>query len=147
MFYDILLEVMKMKYKVNDIIKEIKKKNLPDKLYPPAGELWYDKEGRVICHMCGRAFNKLSAHIVQAHGIGSEEYKEIFGLNRSTKLTSKGMQEYFRNQERVDVTTVSSKTQFKAGEPSKRKRGETRLQTYINRPGKYKKREKNEENE
>lgn len=60
---------------------------------PPIGELHYDSEGKVICHICGRAYNNLSNHITQAHNIKPNIYKEMFGLNRGTKLTSKSSSE------------------------------------------------------
>ena len=106
---------------------------------PPNGEVWYDKDGKIVCHICGKSFNKLSSHIVQAHSINSNEYKEMFELKRGQKLTSKSMEEYFRNKTRVDITKHSHKTRFKDGNKSPRKGTKARLQTLLERPIEYNK--------
>ena len=108
---------------------------------PPKGEVWYDKNDRIICHICGKGFNKLSSHLVQAHNINSNKYKEMFELKRSQKLTSKGMQEYFKNKPRKDITKYSYKTRFKDGVASCRKGTKARLQTILERPTEYNKSE------
>ena len=41
---------------------------------------------RAECHACGRFFDHLGAHVVQAHALTAAEYKAIFGLNNSTGL-------------------------------------------------------------
>ena len=106
---------------------------------PPEGEIWYDKNGKVICHICGKSFSKLSSHTVQAHNINSNTYKEMFGLKKTCKLTSKSLSEYFKNKTRKDITKHSNKTQFKKGKPSVRKGEKARLQTLLERPTEYKK--------
>ena len=111
---------------------------------PPKGEVWYDKNDRIICHICGKGFNKLSSHLVQAHNINSDEYKEMFELKKGQKLTSRGMQEYFRNKPRKDITKYSSGTRFKDGNVSCRKGTKARLQTLLERPIKYAKSEEKE---
>lgn len=81
------------------------KKN-PFKYIPPKGELHTDEIGRVICHECGRSFHKLTIHIKTRHNMSAEEYKEKHGLNRTTRLTSKSLQEKFRNNQAVNIATV-----------------------------------------
>ena len=127
MSISILIEVA-----TEEIIKE-------ESILAPKGEIWYDKDGKIKCHICGRSFNKLSSHIVQVHNISSSEYKEMFELNKGQKLTSKAMEEYFRNKPRTDITKHSSKTRFKKGHKSARKGDRVRLQTILERPIEYKK--------
>lgn len=129
---DILIEVA-----IEELIKESNVK-------PPKGEIWYDKNGKVICHICGKSFNKLSSHLVQQHNINAHDYKEIFELKRTAKLTSKTMQEYFKNKPRKDITQYSHKTRFKEGKQSVLKGKKQRLQTILERPTEYKKRGTNE---
>lgn len=105
---------------------------------PPKGEVWYDDKDKIICHICGKSFNKLSTHIIQAHNITSGKYKEMFELNKTQKLTSKSMEEYFRNKPRTDITKHSLETRFKNGHTSCRKGEQARLQTILNRPITYK---------
>lgn len=62
--------------------------NHPVNEIPNKGEITYDERGRIICHICGRAYDKLTSHIKQAHKIDSNEYKERFGINRTFSLTS-----------------------------------------------------------
>ena len=70
-------------------------------------------------------------------GKNSNKYKEMFELKRSQKLTSKGMQEYFKNKPRKDITKYSYKTRFKDGVASCRKGTKARLQTILERPTEY----------
>lgn len=73
---------------------------------PPNGEIHYDNEGRVICHECGRSYHKLTTHILTMHKMTASEYKEKFELNRTCRLTSKHLQEKFKNNPNVDILTV-----------------------------------------
>ena len=125
MSIDILIEVA-----IEELIQDINE-------LPPKGEVWYDKNGRVICHICGKGFNKLSSHLVQAHNINSDKYKEMFELKKGQKLTSKGMQEYFKSKPRKDITRYSGETRFKKGVKGCRKGTKARLQTLLERPTKY----------
>lgn len=61
----------------------------PFEFFPPPGEMGYDSNGRVVCHICGRGgFDKLTCHLTQAHDISAYDYKERFGLKYGQKLTS-----------------------------------------------------------
>lgn len=48
---------------------------------PPKGEIHYDKNGKPICHICGKAYHKLMSHVVQKHGMTEREYKDEFSLD------------------------------------------------------------------
>lgn len=107
-------------------------RNNPIKYIPPAGEIHTDDEGKLICHICGRSYDKLTSHIKGKHKISEHEYKERFGLNRTCRLTSEKLQETFRNNPTVDILSV--RVQFKKGHTVTK--GKTkRLQTIKNRTG------------
>lgn len=86
-------------------------KKYPFKYIPPAGEIHYDNDGSILCHVCGRSFKKLSTHISSKHNMTTDEYREKFGLNRNSKLTGKN----FIPNITVDITTVSKNTRFYEG--------------------------------
>ena len=57
--------------------------------FAPLGELQVVDDGdRVICHLCGRALQLLSAEHLRRHGWTPQLYRDTFGLNRSTALCS-----------------------------------------------------------
>jgi hypothetical protein len=47
---------------------------------------------RLQCHLCGRFYVSLAAHVVQGHGMRADEYREIFGLNATTALVGPSLQ-------------------------------------------------------
>lgn len=104
----------------------------PFEYIPPEGEIHYDKKGRVICHICGRPYDVLSNHIVGKHNITVDKYKEKFGLNRTAKLTSKSIQERYKENPSVDISTI--RVVFEDGH-TKTKGIKRRLQTIKNRTG------------
>ena len=57
--------------------------------FAPLGELQVVDDGdRVVCHLCGRALQILSAEHLRRHGWTPQLYRTAFGLNRSTALCS-----------------------------------------------------------
>lgn len=118
-------------------------KKYPFVRIPMAGQLEYDEAGNILCHVCGRGFKKLSEHIQNKHNMTNKEYKEIFGLNRTAKLTGKNFISPVNLRE-IDITKYSINTRIKKGE--KIAEGKTkRLQTIKNRTGlKYKTKPKEE---
>jgi hypothetical protein len=52
--------------------------------YVPVGEVVAEGT-RVICHLCGRAFRSVAAHLA-SHGWTKDQYCEAFGLERSQPL-------------------------------------------------------------
>jgi ROS/MUCR transcriptional regulator protein len=75
--------------------------------FAPLGELVVIADGeRVLCHLCGRALQMLSAEHLRRHGWTPQLYRQAFGLNRSTALCSPavverrraiGSERYLRN--------------------------------------------------
>ena len=50
--------------------------------HPNYGEVVVSPDGRLQCHICGRYFKKLGAHVVQKHFIETVAYKIMYGLNK-----------------------------------------------------------------
>jgi hypothetical protein len=46
------------------------------------------KSGAIQCHICSNFFHNFNSHL-RKHGITSNQYREMFGLSRSTALKSK----------------------------------------------------------
>jgi hypothetical protein len=61
---------------------------------PPHGELGkLTRAGdRLQCHVCGRFYVSLAAHVLQGHGMRADEYRETFGLNATTALVGPSLQ-------------------------------------------------------
>jgi hypothetical protein len=56
---------------------------------PPLGRLLAEDDGsRVQCHLCGRWWALLGMHVSRGHGMTPDEYREQFGLNRTTGLVA-----------------------------------------------------------
>lgn len=56
-------------------------------LYAPYGELVRDGDGRLRCHLCGRWFRALGAHL-RVHRYTAQTYREVFGLCTSVALVA-----------------------------------------------------------
>lgn len=113
-------------------------KEHPQHDLPKPGEVKFDELGRPICHICGRAFNKLLTHVKQRHKMTPEEYKETFGLENGKGLISEKtrtvlQQKVMDNYDKVVVENLikgGSATQFKTGHMGRTK-DKVRLQTKI----------------
>lgn len=56
---------------------------------PPIGAVLFDDDGsRIQCHVCGAFMVRLPSHIRRLHGLNADQYKEQFGLARTTPLWS-----------------------------------------------------------
>lgn len=88
-------------------------KKYPYEYVPPMGELHYGSSGKVLCHICGRGFDVLTSHIQTVHKITASEYKKKFGLNRGARLTSKRIQESYKDNPVVNIANI--RVPFKKG--------------------------------
>jgi hypothetical protein len=80
--------------------------------FSPLGELQMVDDGdRVICHLCGRAMQLLSAEHLRRHGWTPQLYRSMFGLNRSTALCSPAVAERRRA---IGSTAASAMREFAA---------------------------------
>jgi Zn finger protein HypA/HybF involved in hydrogenase expression len=71
--------------------------DFPDPPYGTSGRLELDElEDRLLCHVCGGWFRGLAQHARLAHGLTADEYRELAGLNRQTRLVSPGMRAKLR---------------------------------------------------
>lgn len=93
-------------------------KNVP----PDPGRIAYDINGKVVCHICGRAFTRLGSHVKESHGMTAAEYKNKFGLCNCTKLTEESYQQTMRQY--TDKYNMRERL-LKSGESTRIKRGET----------------------
>ena len=57
-------------------------------LRPIAGQVKYDDEGKLVCHICGKSYVKLMAHVAQVHGMEEKEYKRVYKLYKGKGLIS-----------------------------------------------------------
>ncbi len=59
---------------------------LPDgsSFYAPLGEMLYDGDERVCCHLCGRWMRAVGGTHLRWHGWTIDEYREAFRLGRGT---------------------------------------------------------------
>lgn len=103
---------------------------------PEHGRINHDANGKVICHICGRAYTRLGSHVKESHDMSIEEYKEKFGLCKRAKTTeinySKIMHGYakaYKMDERLLV--VGQATRIKPGETEKRKGKKVCLQEIL----------------
>lgn len=54
--------------------------------------------GKAVCHICGKRFHHLGAHVVATHELTADDYRNEFGLNRSTGLISEALADKRRRQ-------------------------------------------------
>lgn len=55
---------------------------------PNYGKIVKSPDGRLMCHICGKLFNKLGSHVYYTHKMTAYEYKKIFGLETGKGLMS-----------------------------------------------------------
>lgn len=109
---------------------------------PEQGRLEYAENGKVICHICGRAFTRLGSHIRESHAMTIKDYKAKFELCNSTKTTEKGYSQVMRQNAYEhgmpeQLTKFGKSTRIKKGETDKRKNKKVRLQEILNRQSRY----------
>lgn len=99
-----------------------------EKVYPipPKGEVHHTEKGKIICHICGKAFYKLGNHIYYSHHITAKEYKEEFELRYNIKLTSQEYQKVmrqhaFNNDMDKNLKKWGKNTRFKRGKGQSRR--------------------------
>lgn len=73
-----------------------------------------------ICHICGKAFEKLQQHIYYAHGMTKNEYCDKFGLDRKINMTTpeynKKMHDYALHYKMdIQLKEAGKETRFKKG--------------------------------
>lgn len=82
---------------------------------PPYGLIQYASNGDPICHICGEAHSKLGSHILNFHFMYIKDYKDMFGLLHSEKLTNKSYQNKMRQYTKKYYRRVVKKNLLKHG--------------------------------
>lgn len=116
---------------------EKKLSSMPTYPLPKKGEVGYSPDGKVICHICGKSFNKVLNHAQQYHGISSVEYKKEFGLdigkglisNSTKKKLQAAVQKHYDVVVRENLVRNGEKTRFLKGS-SGRTKDKVSLQCY-----------------
>lgn len=105
---------------------------------PDPGRIEYDENGKVICHICGRAYARLGSHVKESHDMTIETYKKQFGLCKRAKTTeesySKMMRDYAKENKMDErLIVVGANTRIKKGESDKRKGKQVCLQEILDK--------------
>lgn len=90
---------------------------------PKKGEILYDSQNRPICHICGRAYNKLMSHVRLTHGISARDYKKMFGLSLKRGIVSPETAEVLRAHVRKNYELVVSDNLLKGGSETRFEKG------------------------
>lgn len=90
---------------------------------PSPGEIKYDMEGRPICHICGRAYNKLMQHARLKHNLNAIEYKKMFGLNLNKGIISKKSKAILRQHVEKNYSNVVENNLLIYGKKSRFQKG------------------------
>lgn len=103
---------------------------------PSPGIIKRDKSGKVICHICGRSYNRLGSHVNESHGLTIAEYKEKFGLCARAKTTEESYSRKMHNyaiKNGIDkiISIMGLETRIKPGERHLRAGKKIRLQEKI----------------
>jgi hypothetical protein len=57
------------------------------------GALTFSVDSKIQCHVCGELFDNLSFHVPHAHKLTIVQYREKFGISKSSKLVSEAFRE------------------------------------------------------
>lgn len=87
--------------------------------HPHYGEIQYDVNGNPICHICGKSFPKLGAHIWNGHKMRTREYCQIFGLDTTHGICSKDFKEKMREHVYEHYDCVVSENLIKGGKKTR----------------------------
>ena len=103
---------------------------------PEHGRVRYDANGKVICHICGRAYTRLGSHVKESHNMSAAEYKEKFGLCKRAKTTENNYAQIMHNYAKAykmdeRLLVVGQATRIQPGENDKRKGKKVCLQEIL----------------
>ncbi|MGL5713356.1 MAG: MucR family transcriptional regulator [Paraclostridium sp.] len=88
------------------------------------GKLRFDNEGKPICEICGRSFNKLGQHVYNSHGMSAKEYKIKFGLDLNKGLVAKSTKEKLQKANKDNYDKVVKNNLLKKGQYTRFKNGD-----------------------
>jgi hypothetical protein len=87
------------------------------------GKVHYDENGKPICSICGKSFDRLLTHVRQKHFMTEREYKEMNGLDVGTGIISKESKQKSRDAVFRNYNKVVAKNLIMAGESTRYKAG------------------------
>jgi hypothetical protein len=87
------------------------------------GVIRYDTDGKPICELCGKSFNRVAAHVRQVHNITARDYKKKFGLDVLKGICSKASKERSRAAALANYDNVIKKNLIEGGSKSRYKVG------------------------
>jgi hypothetical protein len=79
------------------------------------GIIEYDNDGKPICEICKKSFNRVLSHVRQKHFISEKEYKLTFGLDIGKGICSKESSERSRNATLANYDTCIGKNLLAGG--------------------------------
>lgn len=88
------------------------------------GVIEYDPDGKPVCEICGKSFERVIAHVRQKHFISEKEYKVQFGFDLGKGICSKGSAEKSRIKALENYDKVISKNLVINGQKSRFKKGD-----------------------
>ena len=105
---------------------------------PDKGRITYDINGRVVCHICGRAYTRLGSHVKESHNMTIEEYKEEFGLCKRAKTTESSYSNIMSQHAKINgmdqqLIRVGLTTRIQKGENDKRKGKKVCMQEILDK--------------
>ena len=101
---------------------------------PKYGEVIYTSDDKVVCHICGRAYNKLSEHVKRKHLMSDLEYRKLFGLTLNVRLTSQKYHDKMRDYSEIHKTYEKNfKTDHKFVNGHKSRTGQKQSAHEINK--------------
>jgi NMD protein affecting ribosome stability and mRNA decay len=105
---------------------------------PEKGRIEYDIHGRVVCHICGKAYTRLGSHVKESHNMTIDEYKEEFGLCKRAKTTESGYSKImsdhaYANNMDERLLKVGRATRIKKGQNDMRKGKKVCIQEILDK--------------
>lgn len=90
---------------------------------PEYGEIKYSPEGKPICHICCKAYDKVLAHVWQVHKLSAREYKRDYGLDVIKGIMSEESTEIARQRNKENYDLVVEENLLDKGEETRFKEG------------------------
>lgn len=105
---------------------------------PEKGRIEYDINGRVVCHICGRAYTRLGSHVKESHNMTIDEYKEEFGLCKRSKTTEKSYSKIMSQHAKINgmdqqLIVYGKDTRIKKGQTDMRKGKKVCMQEILDK--------------
>ena len=87
------------------------------------GVIEYDQDGKPICEICKKSFNRVLSHVRQKHDMSEREYKLTFGFELTKGICSIESAERTRIKTLANYSRVIAKNLLKAGKRTRYVKG------------------------